>query len=904
MAVSKTLLEILEERGVPLTIAANKPAESVYADREIKKQPTPRAKQLLDLYYETLSSVDTEFSYWYTRKWDELEGDITTIRRAEALKSAFSHLTPNIIPGEKLVMQKTSFYRGSFPMPWVAESFLLDNEGPQGKAIAPSAVSSGDKVMGTGGGNVVGDFGNVISVAGKFGLRREEMPGLTKLARSWLGRSVEDIAHKYEALIPDYDLKKNLLGTKISFDDSGYTLVQGRETMNFYYPLEYGLEGIKQLVIERKSEVAGLAGGDGVLGIDRLYYYESVRLVIEGLQAWILNHAKLARKLYIRTYEPVQKEEYREIAECLEWIAYHKPRTFREAFQLVHTLHMAATNEDPSCGIAPGRLGQVLYPWFEQDIAAGRTTEAEVLELLQLHRIKLTCLDIFASPNIVGGANSGNTYNNVAVGGVKKDGSSAVNRLEVLIVEAGITCNTPQPTLTCLYDEKLPEDFLLKCVECNKTGVGYPAWVNNRGSMDILLKQFSAEGMTIDDARAVAIGGCLAIAPGGFHEIELNGKKYDIPGGAGLTSLGGVASLANPKILELVLTNGFDSKAGIQVYEPHNKQLETFEELFDQFKAYYELTCSVITRFNNIHHDVARKNNMSILNSFMKPDCLAKGRHNGQAGYRYNGTMMVVNCGTGTLVNSLASIKKLIYDDKKYSLRELTEALNDNFGFQTAEEIGSFSLTAQRKRTGFEKYDEIYRDCLRAPKYGNDDRYVDSILAEYEEWLCKAARKFESLYGRPLFAGQFITSHHGPQGIITMASADGRLSGTTYSDASMSAYPGTDKNGPYALFTSATVWDHTESQSSQLNLKLHPTAIQGEEGSKKLLALTRSYMRRGGQHIQYNVVDSNLLKDAQKNPENYRDLLVRVAGFTQYWCELSKPIQDEVVARTEYEGVS
>ncbi|WP_027938505.1 4-hydroxyphenylacetate decarboxylase large subunit [Anaeroarcus burkinensis] len=901
MAINHDLTEILRERGLPLhLVPPSGKGDLDFAEREVKKAPTERTQKLLDLYYDTLSSVDTEFTYWYTRRWDELEGDVLTVRRAEALKSAFSHLTPNIIPGEKLVLQKSKFYRGSFPMPWVSEQFLLDEEGTQART---GAASSGDNVMGIGGGNVVRDFGEVVSVAGKFGLRREELPNLKRLAGSWRDRSVEDVIHRYEALVPDYDLKQKLLGTKITFDDSAYTLVQGRETMNFYFPLQYGLEGVKKLAQERKEEVAGKADGDAILGMDRLYYYQGVQLVIEGLQIWILNHAKLARKLEARETEAVQKKEYEEIAACLEWIAYHKPRTFREAFQLVYALHIASSNEDPICGVTPGRLGQILYPWFEQDIAAGRTTEAEVLELLQLHRVKLTCLDIFASPNIVGGANSGNTYNNVAVGGLKKDGSSAVNRLEYLIVEAGITCNTPQPTLSCLYDEKLPEEFLLKCVECNKTGVGYPAWINNRGAMDILLKQFANEGMTVNEARAIAIGGCLAVAPGGYQEIELNGKFYDIPGGAGLTTLGGVASLALPKILEHVLNNGYDHKAGLQVYPPHNRKLQSYEELFTQFKAYYEQTCAVLIRFGNLQHDIARKNNMSILNSFMKPDCLSKGHHNGQAGYRYNGTMLTVNCGTGTLINSLAAIKKWVYEEKKYTLEELTEALKENFGFYESEEAGSFSLSDQKKRENVGSYDEIYRDCLRAPKHGNADLFVDELLAEYEGWMCQAVQQCESLYGKPLQAAQFVTAHHGPQGIITLASADGRLSGTTYSDASMSAYPGTDKNGPYALFASATVWDHTESQSSQLNLKLHPTAVAGVEGSKKLLELTRSYLRKGGQHIQYNVVDSKVLKDAQRHPERYRDLLVRVAGFTQYWCELSKPIQDEVVARTEYEGV-
>jgi 4-hydroxyphenylacetate decarboxylase large subunit len=154
-----------------------------------------------------------------------------------------------------------------------------------------------------------------------------------------------------------------------------------------------------------------------------------------------------------------------------------------------------------------------------------------------------------------------------------------------------------------------------------------------------------------------------------------------------------------------------------------------------------------------------------------------------------------------------------------------------------------------------------------------------------------------------MYPCQISVSTHGPQGAATLASADGRLAGTTYADGSMSAYPGTDKNGPYALFNSATVWDHTQSQNSQMNLKLHPNAVKGLEGSKKLLELTRAYLRQGGFHIQYNIVDSKMLKIAQENPGLHRDLMVRVAGFTQYWVEIGKPIQDEVIARTEYEGI-
>jgi 4-hydroxyphenylacetate decarboxylase large subunit len=385
--------------------------------------------------------------------------------------------------------------------------------------------------------------------------------------------------------------------------------------------------------------------------------------------------------------------------------------------------------------------------------------------------------------------------------------------------------------------------------------------------------------------------------------MEMNGKKYWIPGGAGQPTSVGVHFIANPKVLECVLFNGYDHRLGEQLYPPHNRKLETFEELWETFKEYYEMTVDCLATTNNIQHDIWRKNNTSVINSFLKPDCLDRGHHIGHLGYRFNATFNIESCGTITMVNSLVALKKLVYEDKKYSLEDFRDAIKNNYGFKTAKEVGSFSLMAQVKREDGARYDEIHHDCLMAPKYGNDDPYADEVLAKYEDWFCDMCHNYESLYGKKMYACQISVSTHGVQGSVTLASPDGRLAGTTYADGSMSAYPGTDRNGPFALFNSATCWDHSRSQNSQMNLKIHPTAIHGMEGSRKLVDLTRAYMRRGAFHIQYNVVDSKVLKDAQANPQNYRDLLVRVAGFTQYWVELGKPIQDEVISRTEYEQV-
>lgn len=903
--MGKKLVDILDETGVPLSYEACGKAPEETVDREIRKNPSLRAKRLRDLYLQTLSSATNEFPYWYTRKYMELDSEIPVVRRAAALKEAFSHSTPTIYPGELLAMGKVHYYRGSFPMPWLSEGYYMAKEDELYKAALARGSLTADEVskFGTGGGNVTRSFGNVLSLAGKFGIRREEVPAMLKTARAWVMKSVDDLGHKYEQMVPDYPVKEAIMRNVVCMFDSGYTLPQGREVINYYYPLQYGFDGLIEIAKKKKMEVAGRAEGDGIAGINRLYNYEAVILVLEGIQKWILNYAIEALRLQAKETDLVQKREYGELAECLQRVAHDPPRTFREAMQLCWTIHIAVLNEDAISGMSPGRLGQVLNPWWEQDMNEGRIDREKTLELLECQRVKFTCIDCFASMGVVGGVLSGNTFNNLTVGGLTATGQPASNELEMLIIEAAIRCATPQPTLSVLYDEKLPEDFLLKAIECNKTGSGYPAWMNNRVAMDFLVKQYGPEGMTPGEAYAVAIGGCLETSPCSWLQLELNGKGYWIPGGSGQPTSVGVHFISLPKLVELTLFNGVDQRTGERVFPPHNNNLQTYEEFYDTFRSYFRKSVEVLALTNNIQHDIWRKNNMAIFNSLLKPDCLGKGHLINELGYRYNGTFSIESCGTINMVNSFAALKKLVYDEEVVTLDELKDALKNNFGFRAADEVGSYSLADQEKKVGCEKYDRIHFLCMKTPKYGNDDPFVDQLLREWEEWFCKMCHEYESLYAKPLYACQISVSTHAPMGAATIATPDGRLANTTFADASMSAYPGTDRNGPYALFTSATVWNHSTSQNSQMNLKIHPSAINGPTGSKKLLELTRAYMRKGGFHIQYNVVDSKVLRDAQKHPENYRDLMIRVAGFTQYWVELGKPIQDEVIARTEYEGV-
>lgn len=883
----------------PTTNYYGSPPKGNKLSREINKKPTPRVEKIRNRYFETKSSASMEFPYWYTRRWEELEGEVPIVRRAEAMKAGFEHLTPSIFPGELLVMGKANYLRGSFPLPWLSEAFFLAKEDEMYQEALEAGKVSADEVttMGQGGGNVTKSIGNVMSIAGKFGMRKEEMPMLLKIAKKWHNKSVDDVGHKYEQMVPGYGTKEEIMRAVICMFDSGYTLPQGREVMNYYYPLQYGINGIINICNEKLDKSAGFPD------MDRIYFYKSVETVMYGLQKWIINHADEASLMASLEKDEKQKSEYIDIAERLEWIAEKPPRDFRDALQMVWTFHVAVLNEDAISGLSPGRLGQVLYPYWKKDMDEGNINKEETLELLETMRMKFTELDCFASMGVVGGVLSGNTFNNLCIGGLNKDGDSAANDLEMLIMESAMSCDTPQPTLSLLYDEKLAEDFLLKGIETTKVGTGYPAWVNNRVAMEFIMENFKKEGMEMEEARAWSIGGCLETSAGSWMPLKFNGETHYIPGGSAPATSVGVHFISVPKVLEAVLYDGIDKRTGRRVYPAHGKKLETYEELWETFKEYFSLTVEVLTLTNNIQHDIWGKISPSIVNSMLKPDCLETGKDISHKGSRYNRTFNVEVSGGVNLANSLASLKKNVYEEKNFSLIKLREAIDANFGYLTAQEIGSYSLIEQKKKDNYEDWLKIHSLCLDAPKFGNDDKFVDNIFRDWQIWFAGMCENYKSLYDEPLYPCQISVSTHAPMGAVTLATPDGRLSGTTFSDGSVSAYPGTDKNGPYALFNSATCYNHALSQNSQLNMKIHPSVVKGREGSKKFLEMIKAYLRKGAFHAQFNIVDSRMLKNAQNNPDAYRGLMVRVAGFTQYWVELGKQIQDEVIARTEYEEI-
>ena len=891
--------EILEKRNKSLDVDIL----AGYQEEPIP-EPSPRFTKLINLYYQMKNTLDLEYTYWFNRAWWQAEGDLPEIRKAKATAAAQSHMTVSIWPGELLVGNKTRFWRGAFPYPWIDASFFNAQAEALMNNVEPPELSAADavSVVGAGGGNITEDTSYAVSIASKFGLRRELIPTLVKIGQYWDTCSVERVTQRLSEVDPKYSAWKGYRDSVLCMFDN-WAIPQGREVMNYYMPLEYGWDGLIEQCDEKIAKLWGRAdNGDGILGTSRGYYYYAEKCLMEGTRKWIENYAYKAEELAEVTDDEQQKAEYLQIAADMHHIAHKKPETFRQALNLTLFCHYGVVNEDPQSGQSIGRLGQVLQLFYQDDIENGRTTDEEVIELLELYRIKITSIETFSSSGVTGGVLSGNTFNNLGVAGLAYDGQTGVTPLEYLIVEAGTRAQTTQPTISVLYDERTPEDFLMKACRCIKQGIGYPAFMNNRMGMDSMLRQFHQEGMTMVDARAWMLGGCLESSPGDWHLLHVNDKEMWVPGGAGPTAGSGIHFTGLPKLLELVLFNGLDNRTGIQVFPPHNKKLETWDELWEQVWEYLNKFWDDAIGINNIQLDYWRKMTPPMFASILKGDCFENGQHQGNMGAKYNATLGWESCGMITFINGLASLKYNVYDEKKWTLDEMKDAMLNNYGFKTAFETGVFSPDRREAGPDAEKYEKIYFDAVNAPKYGNADPRADQILKAYEDRLIIDLPKVISYYGKTYFSTQISVSTHGPQGAVTLAGADGRLCGTTYSDGSASPAANTDKNGIYAVFESATVYDHSMQQNSQMNVKIHPTAVKGQQGTRKLLDVVRAYMRKGGFHIQFNITSSDTLRKAQAKPDDYRDLMVRVAGFTQYWCEIGKPIQDEVIYRTEYDA--
>ena len=816
-----------------------------YAVREIvKDSSTERTLRLKKRYLDAEMRLDLSWPLYITEYFKKTEGQPILERRAGAFKYAMERLAPVIRDDELIVGSQGKHIRGSHPYPefaikWIKEE--LEREPDQ----------KDDKVFQVGEGGGIAKESTFIV----YKYTEEDKKILKDLVSYWEGRSLECIARRYfKEMGRGEELdsaESSLLVTPMNFPTP-----EGRFVLDYEKVLSIGFNGILKEIKEKASHLQVVTMED----FRKVQFYKAARDCCEGVITWANNYASEAERLAREEKDAQRKKELETIADTCRWVPANPPRTFYEALQSFWFTYLAGLVESGAMGMSPGRFDQFMYHFYKKDKEERKITREEVIELLECLRIKFTEVQRITS-RAWEGLSSGGLFQNMILGGITSQGDDASNELSHLLIEAAITMQTVQPTLSIRYNDKVSEDFLLKGIELVKTGIGMPAWFND----DVAIPHFlSYTRASLEEARDYAMGGC--------SEMQLPGSRYGI-------NIPGFVNEA--KCLELALNDGVDPVSGHRVgVKSGSIDGLSFEQLVEAYKKQQAHALTLQADFWNLVMGVHRESTPLVYCSVLTDDCIEKGLCMDDGGVRYKDSPTLLISGMINVANSLAAIKKCVFDDQAFTMKQLNEALAANF-----EGDG---------------HGEIHKKVLAAPKFGNNDDYVDSIAKKIYDDYYQEVFKHLNYFGVPYIPGALSISAHPVFGKACGALPDGRKARVSLCDAGVSAFPGTDTNGPTSLVLSASKIDALPTLSVLFNMKFHPTALKGMEGAKNLLSLVKTFFDLGGWHVQFNVVDTEMLKDAQLHPESYRNLIVRVAGFSAYWVELSRQVQDEIIDRTEF----
>jgi formate C-acetyltransferase len=585
---------------------------------------------------------------------------------------------------------------------------------------------------------------------------------------------------------------------------------------------------------------------------------KAMLICADALIRFAERHAEKARELAAKESDPQRKAELARIAEVCSHVPAHAPRDFWEALQYYWFVHLGVTTEmNPWDSFCPGRLDQHLYPFYKKGLEEGTLTREQAQELLQCLWVKFNNQP--APPKVGVTAAESGTYTDFAQinnGGLKEDGADGVNDVTYLILDVIEEMRLVQPSSSIQVSKKNPDRFIKRAARIIRTGFGQPSVFNT----DLIVQELIRMGKSVADARNGGTSGCV--------EVGAFGKEAYI--------LTGYFNL--PKVLELTLNNGIDPRTGkqigLQTGDP--EQFGSFEQLFEAYRRQLNYLIDVKMRGNNIIERLYAAYMPAPFLSILIDDCIARGRDYHDGGARYN-TNYIQGVGLGTITDALTAIKYHVFEHKTTSMNELLAALRANF-----------------------EGHEALRQTLwqRTLKYGNDEDYADDVMRSVFEAY------FQAVDGRPNMRGGryrinlLPTTVHVYFGSVMGATPDGRKAGLPLSEG-ISPVQGADRQGPTAVLKSAAKMDHGRTGGTLLNMKFNPQVLEGEDGLDNLMHLIRSYFRLDGHHIQFNVVDAETLRKAQAKPEEYQNLIVRVAGYSDYFVDLGVDLQDEIIARTE-----
>ncbi len=692
----------------------------------------------------------------------------------------------------------------------------------------------------------------------RFTITEDAKQALREIAPFWEHNTLKD---RGLSLMPPASRKFYDLG--MIHPEGNITSGDAHIAVHYERALAEGLAGYRT---RTEQLLAGLDLTDAEQ-LKKSFFYRAVLITLDAVVTFAHRYAALADRMALTESDPSRQAELREMSRILNKVPEQPAETFHEAIQAVWLIQLCLQVESNGHSLSYGRFDQFMQPYYSNDLAAGRISEDRATELLTNLWLKTVTLAKIRSWSHTRFSAGGPLYQNVTVGGQTPDGADAVNPVSYLVLRSVAQTRLPQPNLTVRYHRGLADDFMMECVEVMRLGFGMPAF----NSDEIIIPSLIAKGVTTEDAYNYSAIGCVEVAVPGKWGYRCTGMSF----------------LNFPKTLLTAMNNGCDPKSGERLATPvkHFTGMTSFEELmaaWDVTVREFQQHCVIL----DSACDIALEENVAdILCSALVEDCLGRGKPIKEGGAVYD-FISGLQVGIANLGDSLAAVKKCVFEDHTITTTELWDALGNDFAGVRGKEIQAA--------------------LANAPKYGNDDDYVDSLLVRaYDSCIDEIFKHHNTRYGRGPIGGTYSAgtssiSANVPQGASTMATPDGRNAGEPLAEGCSPSH-GADTHGPTAVFKSVSKLDTARITGGVLlNQKVTPQVLYKEADRRKLILVLRTFFNRlNGFHVQYNVVDRATLLDAQAHPERHRDLIVRVAGYSAFFNVLSKATQDDIIARTE-----
>ena len=834
----------------------------------IKK--TERITRLVENLFKSMPEIVADRAVLLTESYKSTEGEPMIMRRAKAFKNICDNIPIYIRDDELIVGSTNKNPRGCHTFPEFSFQWLQD------------------------------EFDTIEKRnADPFYISDENKQKLREVHKYWEGKTSSELATSYMDERAIAAIEHNIF-TPGNYFYNGI----GHVTVKYGEVLQIGFKGIMEKAAKELSEL-NITEDDYA---QRHTFLEAVIISCAAAINYAKRYSVLAYQMAEKTTDLTRKNELLKIAENCERVPENGARSFYEACQSFWFVQMLIQIESSGHSISPGRFDQYMYPYFKNDMDEGKITREFAQEVLDCVWVKLNDLNKARDAASAEGFAGYSLFQNLIAGGQTPDGRDATNDLSFMCIEASMHVMLPQPSLSIRVWNGSPHEFLLKAAALTRTGIGLPAYYND----EVIIPALISRGLSFEDARDYNIIGCVEPQKGGKTDGWHDAAFFN---------------MCRP--LELVFSNGVDKGYQLGKKTGEISEFKTFDDFYNAYKTQSNDMIELMVNADNAI-DVAHAERCPLpFLSSMVDDCIKRGKsvQNGGAVYNFTGPQ---GFGVANMADSLYVIKKLVFDEKKVTLQQFKEALENNYGRpvsqkqteQTAvealkrlsesgieinekivaevvKEVSSNGLSDQKK----EEYDKLLEMIDEIPKFGNDNYEVDTFARDVAYTYTKPLEKYKNPRGGSYQAGLYPVSANVPLGAQTGATPDGRLAYTPVADG-VSPSAGKDVNGPTASANSVSKLDHyIASNGTLFNMKFHPSALEGQSGLEGFVTLIRGYFDQKGSHMQFNVVSKETLREAQKNPDKYRSLVVRVAGYSALFTTLSKSLQDDIINRTEQSSI-